>query len=93
MTARLTARSATLARRAPEGWTILEETTIHGRHVRKGTELRVSGIRGRVRFLRHVRKDDGTEWLDVISDLEGGWRSVRPSRVRTVHIKRKLRAA
>lgn len=92
MSPRLTARAQGVERPAPEGWTISEETTIHGRHVQKGTELRVRGIPGRVKFLRHITRDNGLEWIDVLSDF-GGWRSVRPAAVRTVHRKTKLRAA
>jgi hypothetical protein len=60
------------------------ETTIHGRHVTRGTELAADGIRGRVAFIAHVRHVDGVEWLDVV-DTRGRSRSIRPDKIRTVH--------
>lgn len=78
------------ARTVPPGWSINNRAKLHGREVAEGDELTVRGIRGRVRFLRHVTTG-AAEWVDVIAPLEGGWRSVRPERVRTVHRTRKLR--
>jgi hypothetical protein len=86
-------RKRTEPRPLPADWTVTTDLTIHGRHVVPGTELTIQGVRGRVRFVRHVRRDNGTEWLDVIAADESGWRSFRPERVRTVHIRRRTRAA
>lgn len=70
-----------------------------GRIVRPGTELSITGLKGRFRFMRHVRLPDGREWLDVVGgkttskgtvELD---RAVRPDRVRTVHRITRRRAA
>jgi hypothetical protein len=82
----------TRARRTPPrvdtSRTYRDETTIHGRHVERGTELSVAGIRGRCVFLAHVEHVDGAEWLDVVTS-RGFSRSVHPDKVRTVHRARR----
>lgn len=82
-------RKAAKPRPLPSDWTVSEDITINGRHVTPGTELSVAGVRGRVAFVRHVRRDNGTEWVDAIQPGRTGWRSFRPEQVRTVHIKPK----
>jgi hypothetical protein len=51
--------------------------------LRPGTELTISDIRGRVRFVQYVANlDTGAEWIDVIGTHA---RSVRPERIKVVH--------
>lgn len=73
------------------GATITTEWRCNGRHVQPGTELSITGVRGRFRFIRHVQLPDGRCWIDVVGgrqtrkgtvELE---RSFRPDRVHTVH--------
>lgn len=75
----------------PEGWVVTEHLVANGRHVEKGTELTVRGIRGRVKFIKHVRTPKA-EWLEVL-DRDQHFRSIYPDRVKTVHWKKKLRAS
>lgn len=79
----------------PADWTRSTEFTWNGRKIEPGTELKISGVRGRWRFLHHTRKDDGREWIDVIGGTKGAlqWRSFRPERIRTVHRTRKTMTA
>jgi hypothetical protein len=74
----------------PADWTITDHLTAHGRRIVVGTELTVAGIRGRVRFMRYVQRDNGIEWIDVIAPETAGWRSVRPASIKRVHVRRKL---
>lgn len=77
-------------------WEVSETLTANGRHLETGTEFSVRGESGRFRFVRHVRRPNGLEWVDAIgTDSKGnstGWRSFRPSRIRTVHRLKKTRA-
>lgn len=75
-------------------WTVAHEWTRNGRRVIPGTELRISGERGRFRFVKYVSRPNGTSWVDVIGGPKGfeKWRSFRPERVRTVHRLSKTRA-
>lgn len=73
----------------PEGWTITTEATApNGRHLEPGTECRISGERGRFRFMRAVTNADGVTWFDFWGGRnkhERQWRSFYPARIRTVH--------
>ena len=71
----------------PAHWTRSKEFSWNGRRIEPGTELKISGVRGRWRFQHHTRTDDGREWVDVIGGVRGAlqWRSFRPERIRTVH--------
>lgn len=69
--------------------TTTDHMTANGRHIVAGTELTVDGIRGRVRFIRHVRHVNGAEWVDVITS-RGYARTVRPVVIRRVHRNRLL---
>lgn len=72
----------------PADWTISTSFSWNGRRIEPGTELKIQGVRGaRFRFVRHVVKDDGREWVDVIGGARGAsqWRSFRPERIKTVH--------
>ena len=90
-------RETQLARRKHKplidnGWTIT--TTVvapSGRHLEPGTEIRISGQRGRFRFYRYV--DTGTaQWIDVF-DKDRKCRSFRLDRVTTVHRTTRMRGA
>lgn len=69
-----------------------------GRHVRRGTELRIHGLPGRYRFMHHASAPRG-EWVTVVGPLTGRKedapliRSFLPQRVRTVHRERMARPA
>lgn len=82
----MTGRAAKV-RPLPADWQVSDTVTIHGRTVRPGTPLTITGLRGRVTFLRHVRTGEH-EWIDVIQPGRGGWRSFTLDRVRTIHRKR-----
>lgn len=71
-------------------WVITTEWSYNGRHVTPGTELKIKGERGRFRFIRHVARPNGSQWVDVIGDC--GFRAFRPDRIRTVHRINKTRA-
>jgi hypothetical protein len=70
-------------------WEYTTELQINGRNVTAGTELKITGERGRFRFIRVVKTPEGKEWLDVWGGAKGSeqWRSFRPDRVRRVHYK------
>lgn len=74
--------------RADADWVVTTYIQIHGRNVGPGTELKISGERGRFRFIKHVNTGE-TEWIDVWGGPKGSenWRSFRPDRVKTVHYK------
>jgi hypothetical protein len=77
----------------PAGWTITLDVTINGRHVTPGTELKITGERGRFMFVRHVETDKGASWIDVVGGPTGyvRSRSFRVDRVKTVHRKKRIR--
>ena len=79
-------------RPSPHGWTIT--TTViapSGRHLTPGTEIKVTGERGRFRFARYV--DTGTaQWIEVF-DRDRKCRFFRLDRVRTVHRTTRMRGA
>ncbi len=74
-----------------DSWEILTEMQINGRNVSKGTELKISGERGRFRFLKFVKTEKGVEWVDVYGGPKGAEaiRSFRLDRIKTVHYKNK----
>ena len=55
------------------------------RHLERGDEVTIAGIRGRCAFVSYTRKDDGAEWVDVIHGKSGRSRVVRPDAIVTVH--------
>lgn len=73
----------------PEGWVVSEETQINGRHVQAGTEISVHGVKGRLRFIRHV-KTETAEWIDARC-IDKKTRSFRPEAVKTVHYTTRTR--
>ena len=88
------ARKKTVVPAAPrpcDAWDIQTEIQINGRHVVKGTELKISGERGRFRFIKKVTTDKDVIWIDVYGGPKGAEciRSFRPEKVKTVHSKNK----
>lgn len=77
------------APRPNESWEYQTEIQINGRNVTPGTELKITGERGRYRFIRTVKTDKDVEWIDVWGGPKGAeqWRSFRPEKVRRVHYK------
>jgi hypothetical protein len=72
-------------------WGVSTEIVIHNRHVSQGTELSISGERGRFKFLKHVVNGD-IEWIDVVDKFRA-IRSFRVEDVKRVHYKNKIRPA
>lgn len=70
--------------------TYLQTTRLRGRIVTPGMELTIRGLPGRSRFIAHVVHVTGAEWIDVRT-ADDRFRTVRPERVRVVHVKRKAR--
>ena len=72
-----------------DNWEYVTEMQINGRYVSKGTELKVSGERGRFRFVAFIKTDKGTEWIDVWGGPKGAeaLRSFRLDRIKRVHYK------
>jgi hypothetical protein len=60
------ARKATKPKPLPEGWVVETEVKINGRSVTPGTELSITGVRGRVFFVRQVTTPTAC-WIDVIT--------------------------
>lgn len=76
----------------PEDWVISYSLIGNGRYIWPGTELTITGLKGRYRFIKHV-KTSTAEWIDVVGGAKGRsmTRSVHPSRVKTVHRVNKTR--
>lgn len=76
-----------------DGWIIRTEIQINGRNVTPGTELKITGERGRFRFIKYVQTDT-SEWIDVVGGPKGvdQLRSFYPDRVKTVHVKNRTDA-
>lgn len=68
------------------------EITANGRHIEPMTELSIQDEDGRFLFLRHIRTPAGLEWIDCLGPDRTGFRSFRPSRIKTVHRINKTRA-
>lgn len=71
----------------PPGWAISTSWTCHGRVVTPGRVLSVTQAKGLFRFVRHVTRADGQQWIDVVGGKPGHEtvRSFRPEHVKTVH--------
>ena len=71
-----------------ENWEVATEMQINGRYVEPGTELKITGERGRFRFMKHVVAPAG-EWIDVWGGPKGAEsiRSFRTDKVKRVHYK------
>lgn len=72
-----------------DGWIYQKDIQIHGRNVSPGTELKISGERGRFRFIQQVTNHNGVNWIDVWGGPKGAenCRSFRLDRVKRVHYK------
>jgi hypothetical protein len=70
-------------------WEIQTEMQINGRHVKPGTELKITGWTGRYRFVKYVKTETGAEWVDVIGGPRGieAFRSCTLEMVKRVHYK------
>lgn len=75
--------------RLDDAWVVNTEIQINGRWVYPGTELKITGERGRFRFIKFVTTDEGISWIDVWGGTKGSenWRSFRLEQVKTVHYK------
>lgn len=71
-----------------DGWVYTTELQVNGRNVSPGTELKITGQRGRFRFIKHV-KTETSEWIDVWGGPKGSEniRSFHIDRVKRVHYK------
>lgn len=72
-----------------DAWIYEKQIQINGRNVSPGTELKISGERGRFRFIQHVTNHNGVMWVDVWGGPKGAenCRSFRPDRIKRVHYK------
>jgi hypothetical protein len=70
-------------------WEIQTEMQINGRHVKPGTELKITGWTGRYRFVKYVKTEKGIEWVDVIGGPKGSnaFRSCSLDMIKRVHYK------
>lgn len=71
-----------------DNWVYTTEIQVNGRHVSPGTELKITGERGRFRFIQVVNTGT-TEWVDVWGGPKGAevCRSFYLSRIKRVHYK------
>lgn len=71
-----------------DGWEYITEMQINGRYVEPGTELKISGERGRFRFIKKVNTGKA-EWIDVWGGPKGAecMRSFKVEKVSRVHYK------
>jgi hypothetical protein len=71
------------------GWEYSTKIQINGRNIIPGTELKITGERGRFRFIHAVTTQEGNEWIDVWGGPKKAesTRSFRVERVKTVHYK------
>ena len=81
--------------RPNDHWVITEEITVNGRKVVRGTEISITGERGRFKFLKHVyNPKTDSSWIDVVggsSTAASQHRSFRQERIKTVHWKNRTR--
>lgn len=82
-------KQAQAASTACAHWKISDHFVANNRHLSPGIEVKIHNEKGRFKFERHVINGD-VEWIDV-RDKDGRFRSFRPDRIRTVHIKQRLR--
>ncbi len=62
-----------------------------GRWLEGGSEVSISGERGRFKFIRYVEKN-GVSWIDAY-DRDKRYRAFRLDRVRKVYVHTRMRAA
>lgn len=71
--------------RRPQDRTVSDTLKLFRRsEIKQHTQLTVEGIRGKCSFIAYTRKDDGSEWIDILIP-NGNSRTVRPDRIKTVH--------
>lgn len=60
---------------------------VHGRELHTGTEVSITGERGRFRFMRATTTSSDRVVYDFIGGTAGHecWRSFYPERIKTVH--------
>ena len=76
---------------APPHLTHSEEFQHHGRWLRVGSEFTVHGVKGRLRFIRHVSNSEtNTEWVEAYS-TDKQFRAFYPDRIATVHYTTRTR--
>ena len=73
------------------GYVVTYEITANGRHIEPRTELSIQDEGGRFLFQRHIQTPSGLEWIDCLGPDGSGFRSFRPSRIKTVHRINKTR--
>lgn len=73
--------------RPNDGWVYTTEIEANGRAVVPGTELQITGQRGRFVFSQQV-STGSVIWIDVRSK-DGIARSFYPEQIKTVHVKKK----
>lgn len=74
-----------------DDWIITTEVKVNGRWLRPGTEFKVKGERGRMRFVRHVEYIGGNvSWVDCF-DKNKQFRSFRKDRITRIHSKNQTR--
>ena len=80
----------TASRTVPRSETVVR---VHGRDLQPGTEVSISGERGRFRFIRATTTSAHRVVLDFIGGQPGHecWRSFYPERVKTVHRLNRVR--
>jgi hypothetical protein len=75
----------------PAHWTVKNEVQVNGRWLRPGSEFRIRGERGRMRFIKHVtHKHSGLSWVECW-DKERHFRAFYVDRVATVHTRKMTR--
>lgn len=75
----------------PDHLTISTEYQHNGRWLHPGTEFSVHGVKGRLRFIRHVSNSQTeTDWVECFA-VNKQFRAFYPDRIKTVHIKTKTR--
>lgn len=75
----------------PDWQRLTEIAAAGGRYLRPGVEFRVSGERGRFRFMSYTVTPTAA-WIDSVGPNKQ-YRAFRLDRVRTVHVHRRMRAA
>ena len=83
-----------VAAKPNDDWEYITEMQINNRNVVKGTELKISGERGRFVFIEYVKTGAGAEWITVWGGPKGmsSMRSFHLDKVKTVHSKNKTDA-
>ncbi|WNM74158.1 hypothetical protein SEA_NERGAL_67 [Mycobacterium Phage Nergal] len=67
------------------------EVKVNGRVLAPGTEVSITGQRGRFRFLRSATTSEGRITCDFTSQRTGLWRSFYAEQIKTVHRAQHMR--